>query len=56
MTLHGWRQLIQWSIDHSCMDDNERASVQQAWSNKWKEFCDWVVKEYEEKPANPTQG
>ncbi|KAH9907141.1 Metallo-dependent hydrolase [Xylariomycetidae sp. FL2044] len=37
MDLYGWKQLAQWSIDHSCMDENERRRVQQEWKRRWDE-------------------
>jgi hypothetical protein len=27
MTVHGWRQLIKWSIEHACVDEKERLSL-----------------------------
>jgi adenosine deaminase CECR1 len=46
MTLHGWRQLAEWSIDHSCMDDAHRARVKGQWRKLWDEFCRGVVLEH----------
>jgi adenosine deaminase CECR1 len=46
MTLHGWRQLIEWSIEHSCMEDKLKAEVLQSWEESWDVFCNWIVKEY----------
>lgn len=39
MTLHGLRQLIEWSIDHAMMDDEERKETRKTWEKLWKEFC-----------------
>lgn len=39
MTLHGLRQIIEWSIDHAMMDDQERNETKQTWEKLWKEFC-----------------
>lgn len=46
MTLHGWRQLIEWSIEHSCMEDQLRKDIYADWERRWNEFCRWVVNEY----------
>ncbi|KAK3381450.1 hypothetical protein B0H63DRAFT_524170 [Podospora didyma] len=43
MTIHGWRQLIEWSILHSCMDKEEQEKVFEKWEEKWAtEFCQWI--------------
>lgn len=46
MTIWGWKQLILWSIEHSCMDDQEREDVLQKWESMWDQFLGWVVEEY----------
>ena len=46
MSLYGLRQLIEWSIDHSCMDDEERDQTRRTWEKLWKQFCDQLVREY----------
>ena len=48
MTLHGWRQLIEWSIDHACLNEAEHAEVKQAWKESWENFLGYVL-EYEAK-------
>ncbi|KAF6819347.1 adenosine/AMP deaminase [Colletotrichum sojae] len=46
MTLHGWRQLIEWSLEHSCMSPSELKDVRAKWETLWEEFLDWVITEY----------
>jgi adenosine deaminase CECR1 len=46
MTLFGWKQLIQWSLEHSCMAPAEKAGVTRYWQREWDEFLHWVVDEY----------
>ncbi len=46
MTLHGWRQLIEWSIEHSCLEKEQKDSVHSAWKVMWEDFCRWIVAEY----------
>lgn len=48
MSLHGWRQLAEWSIEHSCMTEIEKRVARSIFANDWEVFCDWVVKEYDE--------
>lgn len=45
MTLHGWRQLIEWSIEHSCMDEDEKRMVHSEWLARWMQFCDDIIRE-----------
>ncbi|KAI1380431.1 Metallo-dependent hydrolase [Hypoxylon crocopeplum] len=37
MNLYGWRQLAQWSIDHSCLNQDERERILVEWERRWKE-------------------
>ena len=46
MTIHGWRQLIEWSLEHSCMSPTEREGVKAEWENRWYHFLEWVVAQY----------
>ncbi|KAK3350074.1 hypothetical protein B0T25DRAFT_549729 [Lasiosphaeria hispida] len=46
LTLHGWRQLIEWSLEHSCLEDDARSIIYQEWEDMWKKFCESIVKEY----------
>lgn len=48
MTLHGWRQLVEWSLEHSRMDDAERADALREWEKLWDGFVRWVLEEYRE--------
>ncbi|CAI4219986.1 unnamed protein product [Parascedosporium putredinis] len=46
MTLHGWRQLVEWSLQHSCMSTEERQGVWRKWEVMWDEFLGWIIAEY----------
>ncbi|KAF4637969.1 hypothetical protein G7Y89_g121 [Cudoniella acicularis] len=46
MSLHGWKQLAKWSLEHSCMDPEQLTSVTEEWTRRWEEFCQWIVDEY----------
>lgn len=46
MDLHGWRQLIEWSLEHSCMSLKELALVRSEWEKRWEEFLDWIIETY----------
>ncbi|KAK4103273.1 Metallo-dependent hydrolase [Parathielavia hyrcaniae] len=43
MTLHGLRQLAEWSIEHSCMEPDLMQEVREAWEERWDEFCNQIV-------------
>ncbi|KAK1825724.1 adenosine deaminase 2 [Podospora conica] len=55
MTLHGFRQLIEWSLEHSCLDDASRTRIHTDWEAMWNLFCKKVVEDYKhllpEEPA-----
>ena len=46
MTLMGWKQLAKWSLEHSCMDPEQKKEVTAIWQQKWDEFCQWIVDTY----------
>ncbi|CAD6439791.1 b412b1f9-ccf0-446c-a8d7-81504a189034 [Sclerotinia trifoliorum] len=46
MSLYGWKQLAKWSLEHSCMDAEERKDVTKEWTTRWKDYCQWIVDEY----------
>lgn len=48
MTLHGWRQLIEWSFQHACMEDTLRREAETQWLLLWDEFLDAVIEKYED--------
>jgi adenosine deaminase CECR1 len=43
MTLHGLRQLVEWSIDHSCMEPDLMKEVRESWEKMWDDFCQRIV-------------
>ncbi|ORY61517.1 uncharacterized protein BCR38DRAFT_411384 [Pseudomassariella vexata] len=47
MTIFGWRQLIEWSIDHSVMqDEREGKRLRTMWESEWARFVAWINKEF----------
>ncbi len=42
MTLFGWKQLIEWSIEHACMSPTERDEIYVHWKRAWIDFLRWV--------------
>ena len=48
MSVHGWKQLAQWSIEHSCLSDDEKKRAATIFDKDWQTFCQWVVYTYGE--------
>ncbi|CAN8098475.1 unnamed protein product [Discula destructiva] len=46
MTLYGWKQLIEWSLQHSCLSKEEYASIHETWLQKWDKFLDEILAEF----------
>jgi adenosine deaminase CECR1 len=46
MSLFGWKQLVLWSMEHSCLEEGEREEVMRKWESLWIEFLEWVVETY----------
>lgn len=46
MSMHGWRQLAKWSIEHSCLKHEEIEDGLRFFGERWESFCEWVVNEY----------
>lgn len=60
MNLHGWRQLIEWSIKHASLDSAERSKLEEVWGKLWDQFIKWIlqtfgdIKPIIERPAKPS--
>lgn len=48
MNLHGWKQLAQWSIEHSCLSKEEVKKGKEIHARDWEAFCEWIVETYGE--------
>ncbi|KAJ0110256.1 hypothetical protein J7T55_000689 [Diaporthe amygdali] len=46
MTLFGWKQLIEWSLEHACMSPAEHQDVRRAWEVRWERFVDETLEEF----------
>jgi adenosine deaminase CECR1 len=40
MTLHGWRQLAEWSIEFSCLSEQEKVQAMVIFRREWEAFCE----------------
>lgn len=43
MDLYSWKQLVMWSLEHACLDDNERKEIGDNWKILWEKFLDNVI-------------
>ena len=48
MNIHGWKQLAQWSVEHSCLTKEEIKKGKAILAKEWEEFCEWIVETYGE--------
>lgn len=46
MSLHGWRQLAEWSIEYSCLSEAEKRTAREIFARDWEAFCEMIVAEY----------
>jgi adenosine deaminase CECR1 len=46
MSLYSWKQLARWSIDYSCLSNNQKTKGHEILTQAWKEFCGQVVRDY----------
>ena len=53
MNLYGWKQLIEWSLEHVCMTEKEYRDVRKKWEELWSTFIHWVVETYENEERIP---
>ncbi|KAM0259337.1 hypothetical protein ACHAQJ_003369 [Trichoderma viride] len=49
MDLYGWKQLVMWSLEHSCLSDQERADMTKQWNKLWEKFLTDVINWDEER-------
>jgi len=42
MDLHGWRQLVEWSVKHSCLDEEQKSEAYAILDAAWRDFCAWI--------------
>lgn len=49
MGLYGWKQLVMWSLEHACLEDEERKDITRHWEMLWREFLINVIEWYEKR-------
>lgn len=46
MSIHGWRQLVEWSVQYSCLSERDQTEAMAILKNEWELFCKWIIDEY----------
>lgn len=46
MSIHGWKQLAEWSLEHSCLSESDIKKAKNIYAQEWEIFCQWVVATY----------
>lgn len=46
MTLFGWKQLVEWSLEHACLSEDEYEILHADWKERWDHFLDEVIAEF----------
>lgn len=46
MSLHGWKQMAEWSLEYSCLSKEEIKRALEIFKKDWEEFCTWVIDTY----------
>jgi adenosine deaminase CECR1 len=46
MSLYSWKQLALWSIEYSCLTEEDKTKGYTIFKKSWKSFCENVVKRY----------
>ncbi|KAF2797534.1 Metallo-dependent hydrolase [Melanomma pulvis-pyrius CBS 109.77] len=46
MSIHSWKQLALWSLEYSCLSDEQKGRGKKIFLDSWEEFCKNVVSEY----------
>ncbi|KAH7161574.1 hypothetical protein EDB81DRAFT_349110 [Dactylonectria macrodidyma] len=50
MGLYGWKQLILWSLQHSCLEPVEFERISALWEKQWNDFLKWLIDTYGNNP------
>jgi adenosine deaminase CECR1 len=46
MNIHGWRQLVEWSVEHSMLSLAQKSQAREILKREWEQFCLWIIGEY----------
>jgi adenosine deaminase CECR1 len=46
MNIHGWRQLVEWSVEYSMLSPTQKSEARDILQREWEQFCLWIISEY----------
>jgi adenosine deaminase CECR1 len=46
MSLFSWKQLVLWSIEYSCLEEDQKTEAYAILKRTWADFCQEVVDKY----------
>jgi adenosine deaminase CECR1 len=44
MTIHSWKQLAEWSLEYSCLEDYQVKRAKEIFNKRWLLWCKGVIK------------
>ncbi|KAF2678529.1 Metallo-dependent hydrolase [Lentithecium fluviatile CBS 122367] len=47
ISIHSWKQLALWSLEYSCLKDDEKTKGRDIFLKAWETFCEGVVEKYD---------
>ncbi|PVH97542.1 Metallo-dependent hydrolase [Periconia macrospinosa] len=47
ISVHSWKQLALWSLEYSCLSEEEKEQGKIYFMDAWNDFCDHVVRKYD---------
>jgi adenosine deaminase CECR1 len=56
MSLYSWKQLARWSIEYSCLDEDQKKRGLGILARTWQNFCQTVVEVCDDKDTGLMNG
>ena len=47
ISIHSWKQLALWSLEYSCLNQDQKQQGEAIFKRTWETFCEKVVREYD---------
>ncbi|KAF2466065.1 Metallo-dependent hydrolase [Lindgomyces ingoldianus] len=46
ISIHSWKQLARWSLEYSCLSEEQKKEAYKIFEKDWEKFCEGVVDKY----------
>jgi adenosine deaminase CECR1 len=43
INMYGWKQLALWSVEHSCLTEDEHRRMVREWERRWQDFIHALI-------------